>query len=57
VPIYEPVDDEVEEYDPNLQAPDGDYWCRFGKGLECMNGEKCRNPNHRKEDDGGEQQR
>jgi hypothetical protein len=22
-------------------------WCRFGAGLECLNGDRCLNPNHR----------
>jgi len=36
-----------------LYSPDADSdgprpWCRFGKGLECLNGDQCLNPDHRK---------
>jgi hypothetical protein len=23
-------------------------WCRFGPGLDCLNGDDCRNPRHRR---------
>lgn len=36
------------ELDPRLYAPDGDPWCRFGKGVNCYNGSGCMNPNHRR---------
>lgn len=36
----------TEELDPNLYAPDGDPWCRYGKGFDCLNGDDCVNPNH-----------
>lgn len=39
--------DEATELDPRLYAPDGDPWCRFGTGLQCLNGVACRNPNHK----------
>lgn len=29
-----------------LYAPDGEPWCRFGLGLECLNECRCLNPNH-----------
>jgi hypothetical protein len=33
--------------DRRLYAPDGEAWCRFGRGLACLNRGDCRNPNHR----------
>lgn len=30
----------------------GEPWCRFGRGLFCMNGWRCKNPNHRKYEQG-----
>jgi hypothetical protein len=36
------------ERNPNLYAPDGKPWCTFKRGLFCVNGNSCKNPNHRK---------
>lgn len=33
--------------DLTFYAPNGAPWCRFGAGFACLNGEECRNPNHR----------
>ena len=32
--------------DRRFYAPDGDPWCHFATGFDCVNGERCRNPNH-----------
>lgn len=59
MPTYEDPEEEeiVEAYDPDLQAPDGDYWCRFGSGLACLNGDRCKNKKHRKKEENGEEPR
>lgn len=37
--------------DSLLFAPDEDPWCSFTKGsLQCINGDKCKNPNHKREE-------
>lgn len=45
----------THEVDPQLYAPTaegagtGEPWCRFVAGsLGCVNGDACRNPNHRR---------
>jgi hypothetical protein len=31
----------------DLYAPDGEPWCRFGKGpIRCLNEGRCQNPTH-----------
>lgn len=47
MPTYKHPEIELEELDPNLYAPDGDPWCRFGKGFQCLNGDDCLNHNRR----------
>jgi hypothetical protein len=33
--------------DATTPTPIDTSWCRFGAGLECLNGPQCLNPNHR----------
>lgn len=47
IPEPEQIDPEIIEIDPSLYAPDGEPWCRFGAGLECLNASRCLNPAHR----------
>lgn len=35
--------------DKRYFAPDGEPWCRFGRGFRCINGDQCQNPNHRED--------
>jgi hypothetical protein len=32
----------------DLYGPDGEPWCRFGKGLGCLNGDQCLSSTHRR---------
>lgn len=37
----------AEGFECDLYAPDGEPWCRFGKGWpRCLNRCRCHNPNH-----------
>lgn len=42
-----------DDLDPHLHAPDGTPGCHFGRGLACLNGARCLNPNHRASADAG----
>lgn len=33
----------LEPRDGRFYAPDGTPWCRYGRGLTCMNGDMCKN--------------